>query len=242
MKLVGATALVTGSNRGMGAQFVEQLLERGAARVYAATRNPDAVQRIPGVEVLTLDVTDQSAIAAAAAAAQDTSLLINNAGSSTNQRLVDGDLDKIRLEMDTHYYGTLNMVRAFAPILRANGGGAILNMLSALSWLAFDGVGAYCSAKSAEWGLTNSVRLELVDQRTQVTGLLVGSVDTDMMAGWDVPKADPKLVVEKALDGIEAGTLEVLADDGTVQLKSALSQDPSVLYPNTSPSKWSMTS
>ncbi|HXP19329.1 MAG TPA: SDR family oxidoreductase [Streptosporangiaceae bacterium] len=237
MKIAGAIALVTGANRGMGRHYVEQLLDRGAAGVYATARNPQAV-KVRGVTVLALDVTDGHAVAAAARAATDVTLLINNAGCSTDQRLVDGDLERIRLEMETHYFGTLAMVRAFAPILRANGGGAILNVLSAKSWLAFDGLGAYCAAKSAEWGLTNAVRLELADQRTQVTGLMVGSVDTEMTAGWDVPKSDPAEVVRKALDGLEAGALEVLADDGTIELKAALAAQPSTLYPRASPANW----
>ena len=135
--------------------------------------------------------------------------------------------------MDTHYFGTLSMVRAFAPVLAGNGGGAILNVCSVLSWFSYDGSNAYAAAKAAEWSLTNGIRLELAGQGTLVTGLYVGSVDTDMMAGWDVDKNDPADVVRAALDGIEAGSLEVLADDATVQVKAGLAADPGVLYPQT---------
>lgn len=233
MKISGSVALVTGANRGIGRHFALQLLERGA-KVYATARDPQSVN-IPGVHVLQLDITDPASVAAAAAQAGDVDLLINNAGISTYQNLVTGDLDKIRLEMETHFFGTLGVVRAFAPVLAANGGGAILNVLSALSWFSYNGATAYCAAKSAEWSLTNGIRLELAGQGTLVTGLHLGSTDTDMMAGWDGPKNDPADVVRAALDGIEADQMEVLADDTSRQVKAALSADPSVLYPEAVP-------
>ncbi|HXA58849.1 MAG TPA: SDR family NAD(P)-dependent oxidoreductase, partial [Streptosporangiaceae bacterium] len=154
-----------------------------------------------------LDITDPAAVAAAAATAEDVTLLVNNAGVATYQNLVTGDIDKIRLEMETHYFGTLNMVRAFAPVLARNSGGSILNVMSLLSWLSYDGATAYSAAKAAEWSLTNGIRLELAGQGTTVTGLHLGSTDTDMMAGFDVEKNDPADVVRTALDGLEAGEI-----------------------------------
>jgi NAD(P)-dependent dehydrogenase (short-subunit alcohol dehydrogenase family) len=229
MKISGSTALVTGASRGLGRQFARQLLERGAARVYATARNPGQVD-VPGADVLPLDITDPSSVAAAAAAAGDVTLLVNNAGVSTFQNLVTGDLDKIRLELDTHFYGTLAVVRAFAPALAANGGGAILNVLSRMSWLSYDGANSYAVAKAAEWSLTNGVRLELAGQGTLVSGVLLSSTDTDMMAGWDIPKNDPADVVRQALDGIEAGQLEIVADEDTARAKADLSADPALTY------------
>jgi NAD(P)-dependent dehydrogenase (short-subunit alcohol dehydrogenase family) len=220
MQITGSVALVTGANRGLGRHFAQQLLERGAAKVYATARVPAGVD-LPGVTVLPLDITDPASVAAAAAAAADVDLLINNAGISTYQNLIAGDLGKIRLEMDTHFFGTLHVVRAFAPILAANGGGAILNVLSALSWANYDGANAYSAAKAAEWSLTNGIRLEL--PATAVTALHLGAADTDMMAGFDVPKLDPAEVVRAALDGIEKGAREVLADETSAQAKAALS-------------------
>ncbi|GIF97077.1 SDR family oxidoreductase [Catellatospora citrea] len=224
MDINGSVALVTGANRGIGRHFATQLLERGATKVYATARNAALVD-LPGVQVLRLDITDPASVAAAAAAASDVTLLINNAGVLTGQNLITGDLDKIRLEMDTHFFGTLAMVRAFAPVLAANRGGAILNVLSAMSWLAYDGANAYGAAKAAQWSLTNGIRMELAGQGTKVTGLHMGSTDTDMMAGLDVAKNDPADVVRAALDGIEAGRPEVLVDDASVQAKAALTAD-----------------
>jgi NAD(P)-dependent dehydrogenase (short-subunit alcohol dehydrogenase family) len=225
MKIAGSVALVTGANRGMGRQYAAALLERGARKVYAAARNPDQVD-IPGVEPLALDLTDPASVAAAAAHASDVSLLINNAGVSAGQNLIDGDLEQIRLEMGTNFFGTLNVVRAFAPVLAANGGGAILNMLSVLSWISLPGTTSYSAAKAAEWSLTNGIRVELAGQGTLVAGLHVAAVDTDMTAGWDVPKSSPAAVVAAGLDGIEAGQVEILADDTSRQVKGQLSEDP----------------
>jgi NAD(P)-dependent dehydrogenase (short-subunit alcohol dehydrogenase family) len=226
MQINGAVALVTGANRGLGRQFTQQLLERGASKVYATARRPELID-VPGVEPLRLDITDSASIAAAAEIATDVTLLINNAGVSTYANLVTGDLDKIRLELDTHFWGTLGMIRAFAPRL---GGGAILNVLSALSWFNVDGAGAYGAAKAAEWNLTNGVRLELVPQKTLVTGLHLGAADTDMMAGYQGDKADPADVVRAALDGIEQDRLEVVVDEWSATVKASLAEDPSRFY------------
>jgi NAD(P)-dependent dehydrogenase (short-subunit alcohol dehydrogenase family) len=229
MKISGSVALVTGANRGLGRHFAEELLRRGATKVYATARDPRRAD-IPGAEVLPLDVTDPAAVAAVAAAAPDVTLLINNAGVSTGANLITGDLAEIRREMDTHFWGTLGMVRAFAPILGGNGGGAILNVLSALSWFSYDGSNAYASAKAAAWALTNGVRLELAGQGTQVTGLHLGAADTDMTAGYEGDKMDPLAVIRIALDGVEAGRLEVLADDWSSHIKASLAGDPADFY------------
>lgn len=233
MDLSTSVALVTGANRGLGRRFAEQLVARGA-KVYATARTPDSITT-PGVHVLQLDITDPASVAAAAAAAPDVNLLVNNAGISTYQNLISGDLKQIHREMDTHFFGTLGMVRAFAPILGANGGGAILNVLSALSWFSYDGANAYAAAKAAEWSLTNGVRLELAAQGTLVTGLHLGAADTDIMAGYDGPMLDPAEVVRVALDGLEAGQIEVLVDEWSAQVKASLAADPALFYTQTVP-------
>jgi NAD(P)-dependent dehydrogenase (short-subunit alcohol dehydrogenase family) len=226
MQISGSIALVTGANRGLGREFATQLLARGAAKVYATARSVEKID-IPGAEVLELDITDPASVSRAAAIASDVTLLVNNAGVSTGANLVSGDLDLLRREMDTHFWGTLGMIRAFAPSLS---GGAILNELSALSWFAHDGAGGYGAAKAAEWNLTNGVRLELAAQKTLVTGLHLGAADTDMMAWYDGPKTPPAAVVAAALDGIEQNRLEVLADEWSAHVKASLADDPSRFY------------
>jgi NAD(P)-dependent dehydrogenase (short-subunit alcohol dehydrogenase family) len=229
MEIEGSTALVTGANRGLGRHLAEQLLERGAT-VYAGARNPGSIE-LPGVIPIALDVTDPASIAAAAETVADVSLLINNAGSYTGASLVDGPLADVRLEMETHYFGTLAVTRAFAPQLAAAGSSAVLNVLSVLSWVTLAGYGAYSAAKSAEWSLTNALRVELAGQGTQVSALHVGFMDTDMVRQVDAPKSDPALVAALALQGIEAGELEILADDLSRRVQSGLSAGVTGLYP-----------
>jgi NAD(P)-dependent dehydrogenase (short-subunit alcohol dehydrogenase family) len=229
MKIEGSTALVTGANRGLGRLFAAELLARGA-RVYAGARHPEAVD-LPGVVPVALDVTDAASVAAAAAATGDVTLLINNAGSSTGASLLSGPLADIELEMKTHFLGTLAVTRAFAPQLAAAGSSAVLNVLSALSWVSFPGSGAYCAAKSAEWSLTNALRQELAGQGTQVAALHVGYMDTDMVRHLDAPKSDPAVVAKLALEELEAGSAEILADDVSRRVQAGLAGGVAALYP-----------
>lgn len=229
MKISGSTALITGANRGLGRHFTQQLLDRGARKVYATARRPEQVD-LSAVEVLQLDITDPTSVVAAAAASADVTLVVNNAGVLGAQDLITGDLDVTRLEMDTSFFGTLAMARAFAPVLASNGGGALLNVLSAMSWRSVVGLNSYGAAKAAQWSLTNGIRLELAKQGTLVTGLVLGATDTDMMAGFDLQKNDPADIVRTALDGLEAGRLEILADEDSVLAKAELSLDPSIAF------------
>jgi len=229
MDIAGSVALVTGSNRGIGRRFVLQLLERGAAKVYATARRPELVD-IEGVEVLPLDITDQASIDAAAAAASDVTLLVNNAGIATTGSLVTDPLDDVRRELDTHFWGTLGMVRAFAPVIERNGGGGIVNVLSALSWFVYPGSGGYAAAKAAEWNMTNAVRLELAAKGITVQGLHLGAADTDIMAGYEGPMIDPAEVARAALDGVERGAAEVVVDDWSAAVKASLAREPEAFY------------
>ncbi|MEW2503807.1 SDR family oxidoreductase [Amycolatopsis sp. CA-161197] len=231
MTVNGSVAFVTGGNRGLGAQFVRALLDAGASKVYAAARDPRTVTNTGAVPVA-LDITDHASVVAAAEQAQDVTLLINNAGILTSTGVLDGDLDAYRLEYETHVLGTLDVTRAFAPALARNGGGAILNVLSVLSWASLPHWAAYCAAKAAEWSVTNSLRVELAGQGTQVSSLHVGYLDTDLIADLtDVEKADPAEVARIALDGVAQGQLEVVADEFTRQIKAGLAQGIEALYP-----------
>jgi NAD(P)-dependent dehydrogenase (short-subunit alcohol dehydrogenase family) len=229
MQLKNAVVLVTGANRGIGAEFVAQLKQRGAAKIYAAARDARSIE-VDGVEAIQLDVTDPAQVRAAAEAAGDVQVLINNAGISTGTSVVSGDLADIRREMDTNFFGPLLMTQAFAPILKANGGGSILNVVSALSWFTAPGAGAYAASKAAAWSLTDSARLELAAQGTHVVGVHMGLVDTDMAASAQAPKISPTAVANAGLDAIESGLDEVLADDWAKFVKSGLTLGPSERY------------
>lgn len=224
MQLKNAVVFITGANRGLGLAFAEAALAAGAAKVYTAARDPAAVT-LPGVVPVALDVTDAAQVAHAAGRCTDVSLLINNAGISRQGSLLaaaDG-FAAARAELETNFFGPWALTRAFAPVLAANGGGAVLNVLSVLSWLTLPAVATYSASKAAAWSLSNGLRNELKAQGTQVTSLHVGYMDTDMTRGLEGPKAAPAEVARLALQGVEAGAFEVLADDISRQVKHSLS-------------------
>ena len=221
MDFTKTVAVVTGANRGLGRKFAEELVARGA-KVYATARRPETVD-IEGVIPLRLDVTDHASIEAAAKVAADATLLINNAGIAGELPLLTTDLDAIREQIDVHYIGPLVAIRAFAPVIEANGGGAVLNVASVLSWAHFPSVGAYSVAKAAEWAMTNVVRQELAPKGITVTGLHVGYMDTDMAAHVSDGKSDPAEVARTTLDAVAKGEAEVLFDELTRKVKAGLS-------------------
>ncbi|MDN3029347.1 SDR family oxidoreductase [Streptomyces sp. S.PB5] len=229
MDISTATALVTGANRGLGRALAQELAARGAT-VYAAARRPEQID-LPGVKAIQLDVTDPASVAAAAEAAPDVTVLINNAGSSTGADPLSGNWDALHLELDTHYLGTLRVIRAFTPVIEARGGGAILNILSVLSWVGVPAVGAYSAAKSAAWSMTNTVRQQLAPSGITVSGLHVGLMDTDMARHLTEPKTDPADVARAAADGIAAGAPEIVVDDFSRQVLANLSGGVAALYP-----------
>ena len=224
MKIQGSVVLVTGANRGLGLEFAKQALALGAAKVYAAARDPSQVT-LPGVVPVKLDVTNLADVAALAVQCPDVTLLVNNAGIGRTGGVTGGDATTLlREQMETNVYGVLHTSHAFAPVLARNGGGAILNILSVLSWVNTPLLGAYGVTKAAAWALTNSLRIELKGQGTQVTGFHCGFIDTDMIRSFDVPKATPEDVVAQSYAALEAGELEVRADEATRQVKAGLSQ------------------
>jgi NAD(P)-dependent dehydrogenase (short-subunit alcohol dehydrogenase family) len=223
MQLANAVVLITGANRGIGLAFAREALARGARRVYAAARDPSSIQ-LPGVSAIRLDVTDPQQVAHVARECRDVTLLINNAGiAATGGFLADTDLESARRQFETNFYGPLRMAQAFAPVLAANGGGGILNVLSIASWINRPLLGVYGASKSAAWALTNGLRHELRAQGTHVAGLHMGFVDTDLARGIDMPKSTPEQIVRAAFDGLEAGAEEILADELTRQVKQSLS-------------------
>ncbi len=222
MNTENIVALVSGANRGLGRRFAAELVARGA-KVYAGARRPETVD-LPGVVPVQLDITDPESVRRAAEFAGDVNVVINNAGVSTQAGLLDGALEDVRLEMETHYFGTLNVIRAFTPIIERNGGGGILNVLSVLSWLHPASSGAYSAAKAAAWAMTDAVREELAPKGIHVAALHVGYMDTDMVSYIPADqKLDPGVVATLALDGLFAGAPEVLADDLTRNVKAQLS-------------------
>ncbi len=232
MRIDGTVALVTGTNRGIGREFVTTLLESGAAKVYATWRGAadigDLVDAGGGrVESVELDITDHGAVAAVAGRCGDVALLVNNAGFNNNTPLIGApDLAAARREIETNYLGTLAMCRAFAAVLKSNGGGAIVTMLSILARVNLPLMGSLCASKAAALSMTQGVRAELAGQGTLVVGVMPGAVDTDMTAGMDMPKMAPAEVARAALAAVESGTEDVYPGDMAADVAGGLATDP----------------
>jgi NAD(P)-dependent dehydrogenase (short-subunit alcohol dehydrogenase family) len=221
-QLLDQAVLVTGANRGMGREFVRQLLDRGVAKVYAASRDPQTiVADDPRVVPLRLDVTDAGSVARAAEIAQDVSVVVNNAGIARGASVLDSDTTTLRSELETNLFGTLAVASAFADRL-AQRSGVVVNIASVASWLPTGGT--YGVSKAAVWSATDSMRLELEPRGVQVVGVHVGYVDTDMVASIDAAKSKPADVVRQVLDGVEKGDVEILADDFTRAVRAGLHQ------------------
>jgi NAD(P)-dependent dehydrogenase (short-subunit alcohol dehydrogenase family) len=225
MEIKGSVVLVTGANRGIGAEWVRQLRERGAAKIYAGARDPQSVSSADGVVPIALDVTDKAQVTAAAERANDVQIVINNAAIMIGQPLIGGDVGKIHDEFETNVFGLVSVAEAFAPVLKGNGGGAIVNALSAVSWFSFPGLAGYSATKAAAWSLTDALRLELQDQGTLVLALHSGPVATSMGDAVPMDKVEPGQVVSAGLDGLQAGKTEVLVDELSGVIKSTLTSD-----------------
>jgi len=228
MKLQNATVFITGANRGLGLAFARAALAAGARKVYAAARDPASIT-LPGVVPVALDVNNPSQVAAAAADCRDVTLVINNAGIATVGGLLEaGSIEATQRMMETNVYGTLRVSQAFAPVLAQNGGGALLNVLSVSSWISAPVLAGYAVTKAAAWSVTNGLRNELRAQGTQVLGMHVGFIDTDLTRGFDAPKLAPEFVVERAYAALEAGASEVAIDEWTQGIKRGLSNEPGI--------------
>ena len=232
MRIQGSIALVTGANRGLGRGFAQELVSRGAGKVYAGARRPQTI-RDPELTPIELDITDSKRVTAVAEQLPDVTLLVNNAGIQNSSSFIGTpSLEPAREEMETNYFGTLTMCRAFAPVLAANGGGAIVNMLSVSSFVNNPLDPSYGASKAAAWSMTNGIRIELSHQGTLVVAVHSGFIDTDMSSGYDAPKLSPQSVAKQAFDAVEAGNIEVLADERSRFVKDSLSHDHELIYPS----------
>jgi NAD(P)-dependent dehydrogenase (short-subunit alcohol dehydrogenase family) len=232
MEIENCVAVVTGANRGLGRAYVDALLAAGAAKVYAGARDLASIRAMSErVVPLRLDVTQEDQVIAAAKVCADATLLINNAGIMKScPMLAKGSEEALRSEMEVNVFGVLHMVRAFAPVLAKNGGGAIVNMLSVVSWFVNPGNATYCASKYAALAVTDAVRFQLKRQGTQVVAVHAGYIDTDMAAGVDSPKVSAKQVAERTLDGLRRGRNSVHADQRSEEIWQKVRTDPEGLY------------
>ena len=198
------------------------------SKVYAAARDPQAiVVTDPRVVPLQLDVTDLDSVARAAEVADDVSVVVNNAGILAAAPVLNNDTSQLRRELEVNLFGPLAVTSAFADRV-AERSGVVVNVASVLSWLALGG--SYSVSKAALWSATDSMRLELAREASRSSASTWAYVDTDMTAGVDAPKTAPADVVRQVLDGIEAGALEVMADDMTRDVRGGLHQPVDARY------------
>lgn len=232
MQVKDSVVLVTGANGGIGKQFVEALRTAGAARIYVCARNPEKVANLASIDPkqiipVQLDVTDAQSVNEAAAQCQDVRLLINNAGVSLNQGVIAApNLDSARAEIEVNYFGMLSMCRAFAPILKKNGGGAIVNMVSLLGRAHLPFSGSYSVSKAAALSMTQGVRAELASQGTLVVAVMPGTVDTEMAKDWPDPKVSPTEVAKVALQAVLDGVEDVYPGQQATEVAAQLLSDP----------------
>lgn len=228
MKLENTVVLITGANRGLGLAFAKEALARGARKVYAAARNPASIT-LEGVVPVKLDVNNPEEVIRITRECADVTLLINNAGVAEIGGFLSDDAEvMLRRQLETNLFGPLRLSRSFAPVLAKNGGGGIINVLSIASWITSPVLATYSATKSAAWSMTNALRQELTGQHTQVLGLHVGFIDTDLTSAMDVPKIAPELVVTRTFDGLEQNAHQVLADEPTQKVHQAFSTHPDV--------------
>ena len=230
MDIKDAVVLVTGGNRGLGKALVQAFLDAGARKVYVGSRTPIETAD-PRLQPIKLDITNEEEVAAATEACQDVTILMNNAGVATPAPLLTAPLvDGARQDMETNYFGTLAMVRAFAPTLGKNGGGTIVNILSVASWFTTPIGRFYSASKYAALSLTQGIRIELRSQGTLVTAVHAGYIDTDMAATIDAPKTSPEEVAARIIEGIRNNQEEVLADQSSQEIKAVLALNPHLFY------------
>lgn len=235
MNIEGSTALVTGAAGGIGRRFVEALLARGAAKVYAADL-PGADFGFltglgAGVVPLTGDVTREADAAHLAGECPDVSLLINSAGIFNVAGLIAApDLGAARREMEVNLWGSLIMCRAFAPVLGENGsrsGGtsAIMNILSEVARVCVPFAGSYCVSKAAAWNMTQGVRAELAGQGTHVLAVFPATTDTPMVDMLEMEKLDPAEVANAALDALEQGLEDISIGEHALHMERLMQSD-----------------
>jgi len=216
MNLENKTVFVTGANRGIGKALVESLLKKGVRKVYAGARDSSSLPNFEDDRVtpVKLDITDKDQIDKVSKAAEDTEILINNAGVAAFTDFLEGPLELIERDMNTNYYGTLNMIRSFVPVLQTKKDAAIVNVVTIGAFVNFPMLGGYCASKSALFSMSQGLRMQLAPQGINVHTVNPGPIDTDMAKDFDTEKTSPEVTAQNIVDELSAGTADIFPDPG----------------------------
>jgi NAD(P)-dependent dehydrogenase (short-subunit alcohol dehydrogenase family) len=228
MNIEKKTIFVSGANRGIGKSIVEALLKQPVVKIYAAARNIEDVPEFGDIRVVPvkLDITDPDLIKKAVDEAQDVDVLINNAGVATLSSVVTSEPDILRYDMNVNYFGTLNMIRFFVPVLEKRGNGAIANVISIVGLASMFSIGGYSASKAALFSATQAMRVELKAKNISVHGIFPGPIDTDMSRDSDMPKTSAQVAAENIVEGIIAGQEDIFPDPMSSQLSELWAKDP----------------
>lgn len=231
MNLENKIIFVSGANRGIGKSIVEALLKQPVKKIYAAARNVADLPEFSDARVVpvTLDITDSSQIRDAVEQAKDIDVLINNAGVASFAAVVAGEFDLLKHDMNVNYFGTLNMVRAFVPVIESKGNGAIANVISIVGLASMAIFGGYSASKAALYSATQAMRTELKAKNILVHGIFPGPIDTDMSRDINLPKTSPQVAAENIVNGIIAGLEDIFPDTMSSQLSELWAKDPKSL-------------
>ena len=227
MTLNDKTVLITGANRGIGKALVEGLLGKDVKRIYAAARDTSSLPNFGDTRVvpLELDITNPEQVRNAANVAADVDLLINNAGVLSAGSLVSARKADLEYDMNVNYYGTLDMIREFVPVLEGKPDAGIVNVVTIAAFVSFPALGGYSASKSALWSASQGLRIELAPKGIAVQTVNPGPIDTDMARDLDMDKTSPEQTATNILAGIEAGSGDIFPDGASEGMFNAWSED-----------------
>ena len=214
MNFENKTILVTGANRGIGRQIVTALLGKGVTKIYAGSRNPDSLPDFKDNRVipLQLDITSSDQVSQASKLASDVDILVNNAGVAAFTSLLEGRDELLRRDMETNYFGTLDMVRQFVPVLKAQSDAAIVNIVSIVAFVNFPVIGGYSASKSALFSLSQGIRNELSGKGITVHTVNPGPIDTELASEFPMEKASTESTVDNMLTALENDEADIFPD------------------------------
>ncbi|MBX9767020.1 MAG: SDR family oxidoreductase [Bdellovibrionales bacterium] len=228
MKFQNKNVFISGANRGIGKALVIAALEAGANKVYAAARNTSEIKKLenPKIIPVTLDITNSDSVTAAARLAADTDILINNAGVLAFGSVLQGKVSELERDFETNFFGTLKMIRAFAPNLVEKKDGSIANLLSIVALASMSGLAGYSASKAALMSATQALRAELRNSGVSIHGIFPGPIDTEMAKGIELPKTSPKETADNIVMGIQSGTEDIFPDQMSIQVGRHWMKDP----------------